>query len=193
MITVKPIVNRIFSSVTYILSDGSSDYIWLVDCGDYDVVRTIIGEKKIAGVLLTHAHFDHIYGLPALLKDFPRCTIVSNGCGTDALANARLNLSLYHGTPVEVSPHHLAVLEDRQRLPLFRHSEVIAYEMPGHNPSCLSFVIDGCLFTGDALIPGEKVVTNLPGGNKDLARVSVEKIISLSVGKQIYPGHSIQG
>ena len=62
---------------------------------------------------------------------------------------------------------------------------------PGHHPSCLTFIIGDDIFTGDSYIPGVKVVTNLPKGNKKQAEESIEKILSLSEGKTIYPGHQV--
>ena len=59
------IVNSLFQSNTYILSIGESIGVWLVDMGD---IRPILkwmsdnGKKDVIGVLLTHTHFDHIYG-----------------------------------------------------------------------------------------------------------------------------------
>jgi len=49
--------------------------------------------------------------------------------------------------------------------------------------------VDGRLFTGDAYIPGCKVVTNLPEGDKVLAAASVERILGLSEGLEVCPGH----
>lgn len=45
------------------------------------------------------------------------------------------------------------------------------------------------MFTGDAYIPGVKVVTKLPKGNRKLAAESIERIESLAKGKNICPGH----
>lgn len=63
------------------------------------------------------------------------------------------------------------------------------YETPGHHPSCLTFEVGYYLFTGDAFIPGIKVVTNLPGGNKQLAEVSKERITTMLQGLVLCPGH----
>lgn len=65
------------------------------------------------------------------------------------------------------------------------------YETPGHNPSCLCYANDDVIFTGDAYIPGCKVVTNLPHCDGKLAQSSVERILKLSVGKCIFPGHEV--
>jgi glyoxylase-like metal-dependent hydrolase (beta-lactamase superfamily II) len=52
-------------------------------------------------------------------------------------------------------------------------------------------VTDESVFTGDAYIPGIAVVTNLPKGNKEQAKQSVQKILDLASYKTIYPGHRL--
>ena len=60
-ILINYITNNFFSSRTYWLSDDRQNKFWLVDCGDIEkVVRQIPAQSVIAGVLLTHVHFDHI-------------------------------------------------------------------------------------------------------------------------------------
>ena len=53
-------------------------------------------------MLLTHAHFDHIYGLLELLERYPDCRIYTNEIGRETLGNAKLNMSLYHETPLTI-------------------------------------------------------------------------------------------
>ena len=93
--------------------------VWLVDCGDIDKVLAQIGDRVIAGVLLTHAHFDHIYGLPELLQHFPLCQVVTNEVGRKALADARLNLSRYHETPIAISPENVLLVQEGDCVSLF--------------------------------------------------------------------------
>lgn len=74
---VSHIVNSIFSSRTYILSEEGNTEFWLVDCGDIPPIvdlLSFIGGRPfgLKGVLLTHAHYDHIYGLPQLMELFPQ-------------------------------------------------------------------------------------------------------------------------
>jgi len=67
------------------------------------------------------------------------------------------------------------------------------YHTPGHNPSCLTYEIGDYLFTGDAYIPGVKVVTTLKGGDKAKAAESVERILRLAEGKTVCAGHEVDG
>lgn len=96
MLTVDYITNKVFNSRTYILTSEATDGVWLVDCGDVDVVYERIGEKPIDGVLLTHTHSDHIYGLETLVKRFAEVRIFTNAYGVGALKSPKLNISRYH-------------------------------------------------------------------------------------------------
>lgn len=174
------------------MSDSLNSAVWLVDCGDFDKVLEKIGDREIAGVLLTHAHFDHIYGLPELLSLFPRSRIVNNEAGCAALGNDRGNMSRYNGTPMTVFPDNMIITHEGDSIQLFEGLFAKVYETPGHHPSCLTFEVGDYLFTGDAYIPGEKVITNLPGGDKAKAFASVSRILEMSQGKIIMAGHGMR-
>lgn len=64
-----------------------------------------------------------------------------------------------------------------------------AFFTPGHNPSCITWVIDDCVFSGDSLIPGIKTVTNLPNGDRNKAMESITIIETLKQRRQLFPGH----
>lgn len=185
MFKVYYITNSIFNSRTYILSDDS-DKVWLVDCGDVEPLLTVVSNKKVEGTLLTHAHFDHIYGLPSLLERFPDMAIYTNEWGKRALADAKLNMSLYHDSPVRVDCLNVRVVKEGDKVFGFD-----VYETLGHNPSCLCYANSEMIFTGDAYIHGCKVVTNLPNCDKALAHFSVERILKLAEGKTVFSGHKI--
>lgn len=190
MLKIDYIVNSIFDSMTWLLSDEGSSRVWLVDCGDVETIIEKIGGKSVAGVLLTHAHFDHIYGLPELLRLYPDCRVYTNEIGRETLANAKLNMSLYHETPLTVVGQQICICSEGDDIELFDSISAMVYETPGHHPSCLTFKVEDYLFTGDAYIPGIKVVTNLPKGDKKQARISLERIKALTKGKKIRPGHN---
>ena len=189
MLKVEYIVNSIFDSITWLLSETESNQVWLVDCGDISPIIKIIGEKRIKGVLLTHAHYDHIYGLPDLLNYYPNCKIYTNSVGKESLADAKLNLSFYHERPVIVNGDYVTTCNEGHLIPLFESVVAKVFETPGHHPSCLSYMVEDILFTGDAYIPGLKTVTYLPKGDKKQANVSLERLLKLSQGKKVLCGH----
>lgn len=190
MLQVGKIRNSFYDSITWLLSDEGSSRVWLVDCGDVSPIIEKINGKIIEGVLLTHAHYDHIYGLPELLELFPECKVYTNSFGKDALASAKKNLSRYHENPIEINESFVSVIKEGSEVELFPNIVAFVYETPGHNPSCLCFEVGDYFFTGDAYIPGIKVVTNLSDGDKQQAKESLERIQSLKQNKTVCAGHA---
>ena len=196
MLKVNHIVNSVFTSKTYILTQEGSSYVWLVDCGDVaplmDVLSSMVGDSSlIKGVLLTHVHYDHIYGLPRLTEMFPSLWIFTNEYGKKALTDIRLNYSKYHNDPIVYESENVITCDEGSEIELFDGVQAKVYDTPGHSPSCLTYEVGDYLFTGDAYIPGIKVVTTLKGGNKVEAAESVERILRLAEGKAVCAGHEV--
>lgn len=186
-IKIHQIVNSVFTSNTFVLMDKRNN-AYLVDIGDFDPILQL-GVKEIKGVFLTHAHYDHIYGLRELLERFPNCPIYTSEWGVEALASDKLNFSRYHGDPLIIKCENVKVLSERDRIELFDSITLDVFETPGHNRSCLTFKVGNSIFTGDAYIPGIKVVTTLPNANKMDAEASKERIVAMAQGLDLYPGH----
>ncbi len=89
MYKVDHVVDSIFNSITWILSYLGCNQVWLVDCGDVEPIIDIVGNREVGGVLLTHAHFDHIYGLPELLRRYHCCKYYTNESDRQTLADAK--------------------------------------------------------------------------------------------------------
>lgn len=186
------IVNSIFNSITYIIPIGNDNDCCLVDCGD---VENVIEEGwRVKSVLLTHAHFDHIYGLNKLLNKFPDVSVYTNEAGRMNLQEPKWNFSRYHENTrdfIFLFPERIKVLKDGDKIELSKELSLEVIETPGHEPSCVCFFNDGCIFTGDSHIPGVKVVTSFPRSDKNLAIVSELRIKELSKNRIIYAGHKI--
>ena len=190
MIIIRQIVNEIFTSNTYVISQENSKDYWLVDIGDYSkVIDLLPTDAVIRGVFLTHTHFDHIYGINLLLKEYPNCVIYTSRYGYEALQSAKKNFSLYHQNPIEYKGDNIVILKEADTISLYKDVNIKVYESYGHCPSCLTYIVKQYLFTGDAYIPNIPVVSKLPKGNKELAEKSKNKILYLSKGKIICAGH----
>ena len=186
------VVNRIFSSNTYLLhEEGSLDY-WLVDIGDVDPVLALLSDKanaQVRGVFLTHSHFDHIYGINDLCSRYPECVVYASDFGKEALYDAKKNLSRYHEQPIVFKGENVVVVGEGDAIPLFAGERISVIATPGHCPSSLTFYTNDYVFTGDAYIPGVEVVTKLPRADRQQATQSVARILQIVQGKDVCPGH----
>lgn len=193
MLSIDFITNRVFNSRTYILTDEKLDQVWLVDCGDTVRVLEKIGKKSVEGVLLTHAHSDHIYGLEELIKRFPAVKVYTNAAGVEALKDPKLNISHYHSEYPDISidaPNNVCVLKEGDEINVLGEM-VKVYETPGHAPSCITYIMKDKAFTGDAYIPGVKVFTGFPHANKKQAGESLMRILQFTSDYRIMSGHTV--
>lgn len=185
------IINKLFKSCTYIIHKDSTAIA--IDIGDVQPLVQYLQSNtlQLSEILLTHGHFDHIYGIPRLLEMYPDIPIYTNSYGKDILGNCKRNLSKYNETPIEIKTNTI-ILEDNEAINVLE-TKAIAHFTPGHNPSCISWELGSWLFTGDSLIPGVKTITNLIESNKELAIYSENYITKLAneKGLIIYPGHDI--
>lgn len=190
MLQVKQIVNNIFTSNTWMLFDDCYDYCWLVDIGDYEKVADALPSGiEVKGLLLTHTHFDHTYGINKLHEAHPECRVYTAEYGKIALYDEKKNFSKYHEASFIFNGNDVEVLNEGDQLEIYPGMILTTFATPGHCPSCLTFVVGDFIFTGDAYIPGVKVVTKLPMGDRKLAAESIERIMNLAEGMKICPGH----
>ena len=195
MVKVEYITNKFFSSRTYVLLNELNDYVWLVDCGDIDeAIETLAKGKCVKGVMMTHTHADHLYGLNRLLELFPHAKIFTNMFGAEALSDSRLNITRYHSEVPDFEITHkdnVVVVDEGAQIDLFEGVSADVFLTTGHDASCLTYKIDKYLFTGDSYIPGIPVVAKFPKSNKKLAAVSETRIKTLADGLIVCPGHSM--
>ena len=163
---VRRVVNTVYKSCTYLLIEDQRT--WIVDCGDVDRLLPLV-QGQLCGVLLTHAHFDHIYGLNS----------------------DKLNFSRYYGDPFVLdSADNVRLVQDGEQIPLFADIDARAVFTPGHSPDCITWIAGDAVFTGDSYIPGVRTVTNIPHSDKELAAHSEAVIRELSMERLLYPGHA---
>ena len=191
MIALKSAVGAIMNSLVYSVNDGKSNVYYLIDIGDYDAAMSILPkDAQVCGVFITHGHHDHIIGLNRLKSSFPDCKVYGSEECARMVSSAKANLSAYIGIPFAYEGE-VTILKDGDNVELFEGITLMAFSTIGHNPSCMSFVIENYIFTGDSYIPGTKVVTNLPGGDKRQAQISMKRLIELSQDKILFPGHKV--
>jgi len=187
-------VNSFFERTAIVWNENGNGFI--VDPGFIDGERkarvlNCIKENGIhpLAVLLTHAHFDHIYGVKECID--------------------------LYGTPVYMHPDDKPVLEEAEifaksfDMPIpdtswktidiyngqildFDGIKVKVITTPGHSPGSVSYFCEEekQLFSGDTLFEGTIGNTSMRYGEYDKEILSImEKLMLLDSDVQVHPGH----
>lgn len=192
MVQIKKIVNSLLGSNTFLLTSNMMSDIWLIDIGDVQPIFDYMASndtKVLKGVLLTHTHFDHIYGLNDLLAKYPDLIVYTSCHGYESLFSDQFNLSRYYLKPFIFQYNNIEIVGNGTKIEIMDNLFIDIYETPGHDWSSLCYKIENAVFTGDSYLPQYRLITNLPKSNKEDAQKSLTKIINLSAGCCIYPGH----
>lgn len=147
--------------------DKSRKTAWIVDPGDAISVIHHFEQKKIrlAGILLTHHHWDHSGGVAGILKHFGRIPVVGG-----------------HHSKVDVSHK----VEENDEITC-SGIDLKILEIPGHTLDHIAYYNDNILFCGDTLFSGGcgKIFEGTPAQMYD----SLQKIVNLPEKTLIYCGH----
>ncbi len=183
-----------FSANTYVIGKINGDCI-VIDMGSTDekVYEYIDAHyEKVDALLLTHAHFDHIRGVPKFLKHFKSkgdIPVYLSSEDEPLLQSTALNSSFMANEKVQMNITTIPVNDgDEIKLKGF-HIKVIATPFHTRGSVCYLFDDDNALFTGDTLFKGSIGRTDLPTSEPEKTKESLNKIKELRDTLVIYPGH----
>ncbi len=144
--------------------------------------------KNVKGILITHAHYDHIQYLKELLDAF-NCKAYMHKNAVSKLKNSDLNVS-YFDTPftLDIDDSKIEVVGEGDKLNLLK-DEITVIELPGHSDCGLGFVINNTLFSGDTLFANTYGRTDLPTSSSLQMRNSLKRLFSDYFGFELYCGH----
>lgn len=142
----------------------------------------------VSGILLTHGHFDHIWGTKAL-RERSGAQIYALDAAEKLCEDDGLNVSRQAGRPYTVVPD--VYVRDGEEIRIADITcRVIA--TPGHTADscCYYFEEAGFVICGDTIFLESVGRTDLPTGSGGTLNRSIrEKIFTLPDSVQLYPGH----
>ena len=185
------------------IASDEAGFCAFVDPGCYDHeelsrITSLVNKRglKPVCIMLTHAHFDHIYGMAALAKEYdipvymhPEEMSTIEKCNPYVCGTYGLEL-----------PELLPDMDTAQGYIPTKDGDIIevgslrfeVLETPGHTRGGVCFYehTEGVLFSGDTLFAGAIGRTDHMGGDYDLLMKSIfEKLMVLDGHVTVIPGH----
>jgi len=165
------------STFTYILAAPGSDQAVIIDPVDHHIERDLAHLErlglKLAYVLETHAHADHVTSAGALRKLTGAKAAVPSGCGIPPA-----ELQLIEGDVIRFGPAE----------------QIRVLHTPGHTAGSMSYVWRGNVFTGDTLLINGCGRTDFQSGNAGaLYDSAMGKLFQLPDDTLVWPAHDYKG
>jgi glyoxylase-like metal-dependent hydrolase (beta-lactamase superfamily II) len=134
---------------------------------------------QLTGILLTHTHFDHIAGVPQLIKSYPDLPLYVHPGDLHRLEGKAFD------------PKPIRKLQDKDQIMIGKTQIEVIYT-PGHSPGECCYFLPGkppYLLTGDTIFIRDCGRTDLEGGSNEQMFQSIQKIKTLPPATIILPGH----
>lgn len=163
----------------YLIGDENTKEAAIVDAGwDIDTIIEIANKEKlkIAKIILTHYHYDHVQKASELADKTKAEIFFHEDEGQflkATIKNASIKINKLKGND-EISIGKIKI-------------KII--HTPGHTPGSICLLAENKLLTGDTLFVNAIGRTDLPGGDAVKLFESLQKLKKLGDDVEIYPGH----
>ena len=189
MLKIEAVVCGMLEENAYIVSAGTGEGVFIIDPGDdYAALVRALAGRRLEGVCLTHAHFDHMLAAPGLIAD-TGAKLYAASADVPALNDERLNL-------YNPAASHLPAPRGLKAVPYAGTLDICGVNLeiiptPGHTPGgvCLYARDEGVLFSGDTLFCAGYGRVDFPGSNAADMRASLVRLFALPGETRVYPGH----
>ncbi len=174
----------------YIVSCSDTNKGFMIDPGGYSpqVIDYINKEEiNIEFILMTHAHGDHICGLPQFMKELD-APVYLHEDEFDILNNVNLNFSnAICGNSIQIKADK--TFKDCDVIEL-GELKIEIIHTPGHTPGGICIRVASVLFSGDTLFRDSIGRTDFPYSDTDQLLSGIkERLYVLDPNTVVYPGH----
>lgn len=195
MLKLKTFVYNGFSENTYLIINEKKE-CWVVDPGMYDEQETqqftnyIETEKlSLKGIINTHAHIDHIFGIPYLMDKYGLSFGIHQK-DMQVLSGAK-GAAMMFGFRMDQAPTPTHFIKEGETLMLGDDALEVRFT-PGHSPGSIVFYhkTGNWVIGGDVLFSGGIGRTDLPGGHHQTLLDSINsQLFTLPNEVTVHPGH----
>ena len=189
MIIKRFIAGRLENNIYLVADEKSSEAVLIDATQDLLEIQKAVKDLgvKVKYILLTHGHFDHIFGLNSLKKSLNAPAVI---CKDDLVISDNINeFTRLFGLPDSVPPKYDMYIKDGDEI-LLGSYKIKVIHTPGHTEGGVCYLVDGKLFSGDTLFRGSVGRTDLFGGNFGKLSDSIKnKLFKLDDKTEVFPGH----
>jgi glyoxylase-like metal-dependent hydrolase (beta-lactamase superfamily II) len=187
MLNIKTIKGTIIRTNNYVIESDDSCVIIEASAKTEDV-KSILKNKKVDGILLTHGHWDHYEQLDKYLKEF-NCKVYLTKEGFYKINNKEKQFKVDRNPNIKLLEQDVVFICDKQVL-TFGEMKFKVISTKGHTDCSVSYLLNNqYLFSGDTLFKNGVGRDDLPTGNyKDLLE-SLKSLFKLDGKIIVYPGH----
>lgn len=182
------------STNCFVVADEQSSVAVLFDAPDHSVEPLLQQVKNqgwsLAGLWLTHGHFDHFADHSTVKKQYPGAQILIHKLDADKARQPERQTRMF-GLPFTIAPlEPTGFVEDLQVLRI-GSLEVQVMHTPGHSPGhvCYSIPKEKLLIGGDLIIGGSVGRTDLPESNHIQLEASIRRVMALPGDTRLLGGH----
>ena len=178
----------------FLVADETTQKAVLFDAPDHTVGPLLDEAARrgwdLAGLWLTHGHFDHFADHAEVRKRFPKAQILIHQLDAAKAGNPVQQTRMF-GLPFVIPPVDAdAFVTDNQVLQL-GSLEVRVIHTPGHAPGhvCYYLPAEKTLIGGDLIIGGSVGRTDLPDSDHAALEASIRRVMKLPGDTRLLGGH----
>ena len=175
ILTIEPLRAPDDGCLGYLVVDGRTRSTLAIDprLDQVGMIQERLGAWgwQLQYVLDTHTHADHLSGAWELGRA-TNALVVAHA----ASRTGRIGRRVSGGDTLELGARRVHILD-----------------APGHTPDSMALLVDGHLFTGDALLAGGVGRTDFPGGSASALFDTLHALKALAPETVVHPGHDYVG
>lgn len=179
-----------YAANCYVLTDDETKTALVIDPGvPSDELNDALLGYNLKFILLTHGHFDHIFGCKELKEIYPEAEICIHSDDLLCLSDNEMNLAGdFEETPGVTADR---ILRDGDIID-FSDTSIYVLNTPGHSPGSVCYIdkANKTIFSGDTLFCLTVGRTDFARGSFDDMMESVKKLSGFDDDYTVYPGHN---